>query len=269
MPTRPPKPNDRRPDGHHAPGALRRRSSSRPGFSLVELVVVLSVALLLTALMLPALAQVRENAFRVICASNQRQLGIGMFMYANDHEDELPRSSFLEGQEEDPQELMVAYRSEGVLNPDDGGTHFIEWDGLGVLFSEGYCSDPGCFYCPSHKGDHTIDRYQPMWQVESPAGRIYTNYHYSGHRDWQTDSLRSLDDGEQLILLTDGLRTRQDFSHRVGMNLLAGDGSVRWKDDTIGIYESLPSMALAASDPTADGFDALWSRIEGLATGRH
>ena len=78
------------------------------------------------------------------------------------------------------------------------------------------------------------------------------------------------EDGDALVLLTDGLRTRQDFNQRVGMNVLFGDGSVRWNDDTIDLYESLPLTALAtASDPVANiDYADLWSRIEHLATKR-
>ena len=50
----------------------RRSAAVRPGFSLLELLLVLTVNLLLTAMMLPVLAGLRESAHRVVCSSNLR-----------------------------------------------------------------------------------------------------------------------------------------------------------------------------------------------------
>lgn len=250
-----------------APAVHPSRRPHPRGFSLVELIVVLTVALLLTGLMLPTLGQVRENAFRLVCASNQRQLGMGIFMYATDHGDDLPPSSFLGGYEPDPRELMIAYRGEKIPTFGDGEQD-VQWDGLGHLYAEGYCGDATCFYCPSHAGDHAPDRYEPMWlDGEDAGGRIYTNFHYAGDVEWDGARRRTLDSGKSLVLATDGLRTRDDFNHRVGMNLLAGDGSVTWRDDTIGVYDKLPEKDVAMlNDPIElEDYLQLWQWIEELS----
>ena len=48
--------------------------AARPcrGFSLLELLVVLVVTVLLTGLLMPAMARVRESAHRVVCSSHLR-----------------------------------------------------------------------------------------------------------------------------------------------------------------------------------------------------
>jgi len=60
------------------------RSDSR-GFTLVELIVVLTLVLMLTALVLPAVQQAREAARRTQCRSNLWQIGLALHNYQHAH----------------------------------------------------------------------------------------------------------------------------------------------------------------------------------------
>jgi prepilin-type N-terminal cleavage/methylation domain-containing protein len=64
----------------------------RKGFTLVELLVVIAIIALLMGILMPALARVRQIAFRMVCGTNLSGIGKAMLIYANDYEDELPRS---------------------------------------------------------------------------------------------------------------------------------------------------------------------------------
>ena len=64
----------------------------RQGFTLVELLVVIAIIALLMGILMPALARVRQLAFRLTCGTNLSGIGKAMLVYANDFEDELPKA---------------------------------------------------------------------------------------------------------------------------------------------------------------------------------
>lgn len=62
----------------------------RTEFTLVEMLVVIAVIAILSALLLPALGKARETARKSGCASNLKQVGLACMMYINDYNDRLP-----------------------------------------------------------------------------------------------------------------------------------------------------------------------------------
>jgi prepilin-type N-terminal cleavage/methylation domain-containing protein len=70
----------------------RRGANTRNGFTLIELLVVIAIIAILAAILFPVFATARENARKITCVSNLKQLGTSVLMYAQDYDDFLPNN---------------------------------------------------------------------------------------------------------------------------------------------------------------------------------
>ena len=62
-------------------------------FTLIELLIVISILALLIAMLLPSLHRARETARRIQCTGNLRQVGSALLLYAGDYRENLPLNS--------------------------------------------------------------------------------------------------------------------------------------------------------------------------------
>jgi prepilin-type N-terminal cleavage/methylation domain-containing protein len=70
--------------------ATGQHSPQTSAFTLIELLVVIIIIAILAALLLPALANAKQQAIRTRCTSNQKQLALAQNMYASENKDWLP-----------------------------------------------------------------------------------------------------------------------------------------------------------------------------------
>jgi len=103
----------------------RAQAARQRGFTLVEVLVSIVIIAILLAIMLPAMSMVRESTRRVVCASNLRQVGLAMSIYADDNNGRIPFSYFADGPPEvrSPLDTVVvrSQRLASVAAPGRGG----------------------------------------------------------------------------------------------------------------------------------------------------
>jgi prepilin-type N-terminal cleavage/methylation domain-containing protein/prepilin-type processing-associated H-X9-DG protein len=120
------------------------------GFTLVELLVVIGIIALLISVLLPALNMAKEAAKRIRCASNLRNFGQSMYMYANSNKGKLPQHP--------------------------GTTNWL-WDlpnpTRDVLVKEG--NRRNTLYCPSNERQNADE----LWNfISGPTGYTVAGYYF-------------------------------------------------------------------------------------------
>jgi hypothetical protein len=210
--------------------------SHRSGFTILDVIIVVAIISILLALLSPALSRAQEQARRTVCAANMKQTGLGITMWVGDHKGVLPQVEFAE---------MDVPQTPRRLQLGNLGEYEQDWDGLGLLVSNQYISSPEIFYCPSHTGEHSYDRYRAAWNQDDQE--IVLNYHYRWlkSRDQFLDNLNP-----DVTLVTDGLRTVSDYSHGSGNNMLKADMRVDWFADNDGILVSFLPTSLEENATT-------------------
>lgn len=68
----------------------RQMKQTKSGFTLIELLVVIAIIAILAAILFPVFATAREKARQTTCASNLKQLGLGLIQYSQDYDERCP-----------------------------------------------------------------------------------------------------------------------------------------------------------------------------------
>ena len=158
------------------------RVRSRAAFTLTELLVVMGVVAMLAAVLLSASFTTQERAMRAECASNLKQIGVGMAIYAAENNDYVPLISWENAPpgNGNPWQTYEACRTAGV-----GSSIITEGPyGLGLLFFAHAIQNPQTFYCPAVlSGSFAFATYsQPGWPWPSiPADMASVDPQFDGN----------------------------------------------------------------------------------------
>ncbi len=114
------------------------------GFTLIELLVVIGIVVLAIAFLLPTGCANKERANRVKCASNLRQIGQALMLYANDNKGNYPRVNY------DPNAPLTCFTGPANTNP---FTLTNDVTAAMFLLVRNCDLNPEVFVCPSSNQD--------------------------------------------------------------------------------------------------------------------
>lgn len=119
-------------------------SPRRPGFTLVELLVVIGIIAVLVSLLFPAIHRIYDMAKMVQCQANMRQLVQASLVYASDNDGMLPQPNW--GGHDGPNTPGWLYLNQPTNDP--------EYAKTGVLWK--YVKDLRCYHCPLDTGPYPL-----------------------------------------------------------------------------------------------------------------
>jgi len=211
----------------------RFAAGGRVGFTLVELLVAISIIAILATLLLPTIAAAMERSRRVVCSNNFKQCGFALYAYASDNEDRLPKvngnvNSDADVYHQPGQPNMVTYMRPYVADfkiwrcpatraiPIDNARNTKTEKRVSIVYWPhlSYGTSPHAFSAPANLAHHGSKT--PLMQDQL--------YFWSGQ--WRTNHSRG---GTLQTPYADNPSLTMYFNGQPkGINILHGDGHVAW-----------------------------------------
>lgn len=214
--------------------SARSRCPLRPyGFSLVELLVVITIIGILMSLLMPAVQAARETARQLQCGNHLKQLGLATHMYAQAHNGVMP---FHPGEEDMDNKLQSAMQA---LLP--------------------FCErNEAIFRCPDDKGslDNSLPMYESFGSSYKLEGRALSTPYLPDR--WATDPKT----GKPKMKKAKTAVVRTITQHDMGIDIKkAMDGKSPKPEDQM--QSSYIQLARDMTEPWKVG-EAKWSPLRGV-----
>ena len=222
----------------------------RPAFTLLELVVSISIIGLLAAIVLPAISMSRQSARRVSCANNLRQLGVAC-QNREGTDGYLPWSH----------RSMLPYVEAGGLA--EKYRQAVQ-HGVGLPDPELFSGDAvGVFSCPSD-GQLATELLMSSYYIN--GGTTTFAEHDEALPRWGRNGM---DFPTRVADITDGLSNTAHFSERIAPNNFGGLSSdMRSNDypvlDPVASSEELWVLCDRLVDPTPESVSSIYRTMNGV-----
>lgn len=231
---------------------------NRRGFTLVELLVVISIIALLLSILLPALSSAREQAKRTVCKARLHQVGIATIAYTSDNRLKYPMGNWFNFPYATDAEPSTSY-------PSVPSNHFV-----GTCLKP-YLKQVIMLLCPANKTFVKMG-----WIKEYTEGRIYKDglnrpymgYYYFGNYSYDYYVVNNRNPSFQKTFMTRdeliewkaGLIYPSDATGR-RCKLYQDCVASGQYDQSVGISHELPASLWTDGCVTSDKISKLTKRI--------
>jgi prepilin-type N-terminal cleavage/methylation domain-containing protein len=195
-----------------------RSDGTRRAFTLVELLVVISIIAVLLSMLLPSIGKAKQQAKRIECLNKLRQTGTVTHLYIGDNDEMFPQSH----------RVTVGVRLP-VFNPAQYLCHYL---GMHVMTGSGDVYDP--LNCPCDETPYGEGPLVPDSPIYDYSYAVNDHVNANGTMKY----LRQVTDPSQHGFVVDSndvygtqeanATTRVSRRHFYGVNILFVDASVRY-----------------------------------------
>jgi prepilin-type N-terminal cleavage/methylation domain-containing protein len=237
------------------------------GFTIVELLVVITIIVILLALLAPGLDRAVEAAERVRCASNMHAQHAAIALYALAYKKFIPPVR-------DPgtQAQPTNHWPRWFRDVDPNNTQTVWYWNLGFLWKTGQLRDNGqAYFCPSQKNPgltyatysasgFPTDTGSPPLSAVGVRSAYYYNPTCISAADRTRRHRKLADLHGDILLVFDSIEGVASIAHGAeGWNRLFGDGSARYAENRW-VAENIPRIDFGNA-----GYDFYDQVIESLA----
>jgi len=169
-------------------------AKSSKAFTLIELLVVISIIALLIGILLPALGAARGSAKDMQCLSNLRQIGVGLYGYAQEYKETLPLSY------SDPTNVVADQSDWAVLI-----AGYMSADGTNTYGEGGKELPSPALQCPSSNIESGRIHYGSNLMIMPTAIQVGGNIVFSGQLN--PYRLYQMKRSSEIMFVADGMQT--------------------------------------------------------------
>ncbi len=216
-------------------------------FTLIELIVVISIIALLMGLLVPALSAAKASARDVKCKSNMRQFGIAGGAFMADHRDQLPSNRIRTGENEHITWRAWFAKHDYLAAP--GGVDVVgeqagELDHAGGFGAIGVEDPDSVWVCPSAPSP-------PLRELQDGpsacVGDVPAHYAYNGELAWRSYPLNDNPSDVDLVRV-----------QRPSMTIIMLETRSYWPDLRIASVLGRGNFPGAEDKTTGTGYFSYW-----------